>query len=45
LRGVLEEAMQAFYGVLEQCALQHLVRDRAPLARLLFLPPQPCARR
>ena len=45
LRGVLEEAMQAFYGVLEQYTLQDLVRDRAPLARILFVPPKPRARR
>ena len=45
LRGVLEEAMQAFYGVLEQYTLQDLVRDPAPLARILFVPPKLRVRR
>ena len=42
LRDVLEQAM---HGVLEQYTLQDLVRDRAPLAKIRFLPPKPRARR
>jgi Rrf2 family nitric oxide-sensitive transcriptional repressor len=36
LRGVLSEAVQAFYGVLEQYTLEDLVAERRPLARILF---------
>ena len=42
LRDVPEQAMR---GVLEQYTLQDLVRDRAPHAKILFLPPRPRARR
>jgi Rrf2 family transcriptional regulator, nitric oxide-sensitive transcriptional repressor len=36
LRGVLHEALNAFYGVLEQYTLADLVRNRAALAKVLF---------
>lgn len=36
LRGVLGEAVQAFYGVLDQYTLEDLVAERRPLARILF---------
>jgi Rrf2 family nitric oxide-sensitive transcriptional repressor len=36
LRGVLSEAVQAFYGVLEQYTLEDLVAERRPLAKILF---------
>jgi Rrf2 family transcriptional regulator, nitric oxide-sensitive transcriptional repressor len=38
LRGVLHEAMEAFYRVLGQYTLQDLVQQRAPLAKILFGP-------
>jgi Rrf2 family nitric oxide-sensitive transcriptional repressor len=36
LRGLLHEAVEAFYGVLERHTLADLVRDRAALAKALF---------
>ena len=36
LRGVLQEAVAAFYSVLAHYSLADLVRDRAALAKLLF---------
>lgn len=38
LRGVLADAVQAFYGVLDGVTLADLVDDRAGLAPLLFAP-------
>lgn len=38
LRGVLADAVQAFYGVLDGVTLADLVDDRAALAPLLFVP-------
>lgn len=38
LRGVLAEAVQAFYGVLDGVTLADLVDDRAALVPLLFAP-------
>lgn len=40
LRGVLGEAMQAFYDVLAQYTLEDLVGDRRGLAKILFDPPR-----
>lgn len=37
LRGVLADAVQAFYGVLDGVTLAELVEDRAALAPLLFV--------
>ena len=39
LRGVLDEAVQAFYRVLEQYTLADLVAPSRPLARILFTSP------
>jgi Rrf2 family nitric oxide-sensitive transcriptional repressor len=36
LRGILSEAMQSFYTVLEKYSLHDLVRNRAALGRVLF---------
>lgn len=36
LRGVLHEAVEAFYGVLARYTLEDLTRNRAALARVLF---------
>jgi Rrf2 family nitric oxide-sensitive transcriptional repressor len=36
LRGVLEEAVQAFYGVLDKYTLDDLVHNRRTLNRILF---------
>ena len=36
LRGVLNDAVQAFYRVLEQYTLEDLVAERRPLAKILF---------
>jgi Rrf2 family nitric oxide-sensitive transcriptional repressor len=36
LRGVLQEALEAFHGVLERYTLADLVRNRAALANALF---------
>jgi len=38
LRRVLADAMRAFYAILAQYTLEDLVRDDAPLARILFAP-------
>lgn len=38
LRRALADAMRAFYGVLAEYTLEDLVRDEAPLARILFAP-------
>jgi Rrf2 family nitric oxide-sensitive transcriptional repressor len=40
LRGVLDDAAQAFYRVLEQYTLEDLVADRRPLAKILFAAPR-----
>lgn len=37
LKGVLDEALKAFYAVLERYTLEDLVRHRRPLERILFL--------
>jgi Rrf2 family nitric oxide-sensitive transcriptional repressor len=37
LRGVLGEAVKAFYGVLDRYTLEDLVRNRHALARVLFV--------
>ncbi len=39
LRGVMSEALDAFYGVLDRFTLRDLVQNRAPLARILFTTP------
>jgi Rrf2 family transcriptional regulator, nitric oxide-sensitive transcriptional repressor len=39
LRGVLGEAVTAFYGVLDRYSLSDLVANRQQLARVLFLEP------
>ena len=36
LRGVLDEAVRAFYGVLDRYTLQDLVRNRQTLNKILF---------
>jgi Rrf2 family nitric oxide-sensitive transcriptional repressor len=36
LRGILDEAMQSFYAVLEKYSLQDLVRNRTSLGKVLF---------
>jgi Rrf2 family transcriptional regulator, nitric oxide-sensitive transcriptional repressor len=43
LRDVLEQALAAFYGVLDHCTLAELVENRNELATVLFVPhlPQP----
>ncbi|MFO1413848.1 MAG: Rrf2 family transcriptional regulator [Burkholderiales bacterium] len=38
LRGVIDEAVNAFYEVLDQYTLDDLVRNRAPLARVMYAP-------
>ena len=38
LRGVLAEAVGAFYGVLDRHTLADLVENRSALARILFVP-------
>lgn len=38
LRGALGEAVNAFYGVLARYTLADVVRNREPLATILFLP-------
>jgi Rrf2 family transcriptional regulator, nitric oxide-sensitive transcriptional repressor len=38
LRGILGEAVQSFYAVLEKYSLQDLVRNRAALGKILFPP-------
>lgn len=38
LRGVLNDAVQAFYAVLAQYTLEDLVRERSALARILCAP-------
>ena len=48
LRGVLNDAVNAFYGVLDQYTLADLVRNRQSLARVLFsgqAVPPPVSRR
>jgi Rrf2 family nitric oxide-sensitive transcriptional repressor len=45
LRRVLAEAVRAFYGVLAQYTLEDLVRDDAPLAKILFAPASRAAAR
>jgi Rrf2 family nitric oxide-sensitive transcriptional repressor len=37
LRGVLDEALRAFYRVLDRCTLDDLVRQPQALSRLLFI--------
>lgn len=39
LRGVLAEAVAAFYAVLARHTLDEVVRNREQLARILFIPP------
>jgi Rrf2 family nitric oxide-sensitive transcriptional repressor len=39
LRGVLAEALVAFYAVLDRYTLADLVRNRDHLAKVLFIPP------
>ena len=39
LRGVLGEAVEAFYGVLDRYTLADLVRNRQALAKVLFIDP------
>ncbi|MFO1398796.1 MAG: Rrf2 family transcriptional regulator [Burkholderiales bacterium] len=36
LRGVLNEAVDAFYGILDRYTLEDLVRNRAPLSRVMY---------
>jgi len=36
LRGVLSEAVDAFYGILDRYTLDDLVRNRAPLSRVMY---------
>ena len=36
LRGVLGEAVDAFYGVLDRYTLEDLVRNRTPLSRVMY---------
>ncbi len=36
LRGVLNEAVDAFYGILDRYTLDDLVRNRAPLSRVMY---------
>jgi Rrf2 family nitric oxide-sensitive transcriptional repressor len=43
LRGVLGEAIQAFYGVLDGYTLADLVNNRQQLARVLFVGREPAA--
>lgn len=38
LRGVLKEAVRAFYAVLDEYTLEDLVRNRAALSKILFMP-------
>jgi len=38
LQGVLGEAVNAFYGVLDRYTLADLVHNRQALAKILFLP-------
>lgn len=38
LRGALEQALTAFYSVLEKFTLEDLVRNREGLAKILFFP-------
>jgi Rrf2 family transcriptional regulator, nitric oxide-sensitive transcriptional repressor len=38
LRGVLREAVDAFYAVLDRCTLADLVQNRGALAAVLFTP-------
>jgi Rrf2 family nitric oxide-sensitive transcriptional repressor len=38
LKGVLEEAVKAFYGVLDRYTLEDLVQHRRPLEKMLFSP-------
>jgi len=40
LRGMLGDAVTAFYGVLERYTLADLVADPAPLRRMLLTPPR-----
>jgi Rrf2 family transcriptional regulator, nitric oxide-sensitive transcriptional repressor len=40
LRGVLGEAVAAFYGVLDRYTLEDLVNNRQQLARMLFIEPR-----
>lgn len=40
LRGVLEEAVDAFHAVLDRYTLADLARDRRPLARILNIAPR-----
>jgi len=37
LRGVMQEAIEAFYGVLDGCTLEDLAHNRPALARALFV--------
>jgi len=39
LRGVLDEAVQAFYAVLDRYTLEDIARNRNVLTRMLALPP------
>jgi Rrf2 family nitric oxide-sensitive transcriptional repressor len=39
LRGVMQEAIEAFYGVLDACTLEDLAHNRPALARALFVQP------
>ncbi|HEY0825963.1 MAG TPA: Rrf2 family transcriptional regulator [Ramlibacter sp.] len=41
LRGVLGEAVAAFYAVLDRYTLEDLVNNRQQLARMLFISPAP----
>ena len=41
LRGVLREAVDAFYAVLDRYTLEDLVNNRQQLARILFQPRKP----
>jgi Rrf2 family nitric oxide-sensitive transcriptional repressor len=45
LRGVLAEALAAFYGVLDRYTLADLVRNRETLAKVLFIGHEAPARR
>jgi Rrf2 family nitric oxide-sensitive transcriptional repressor len=45
LRGVLAEALAAFYAVLDHYTLADLVRNRDHLAKVLFVAPEARARR
>lgn len=37
LRGVMQEAIDAFYGVLDACTLEDLARNRPALAQAIFI--------